>query len=99
MADLIDRDALMADIATSVVFSGRTSRNAEMRGANKIIDRIKAAPTVDAVELVRCKNCRKRHTWECAMHYESDDGKEQYGWENDNDFCSWAERKDGDGNG
>ena len=48
---------------------------------------------------VRCENCRKRHTWECAMHYESVDGEEQYGWENDNDFCSWGERKDGDGNG
>lgn len=54
---------------------------------------------IDAVEVVRCENCRKRHTWECAMHYESEDGKEQYGWENDNDFCSWGERKDGDGNG
>lgn len=50
--------------------------------------------TIDAVEVVRCKDCRKRHTWECAMHYESDDGKEQYGWENDNDFCSWGERKE-----
>ena len=53
----------------------------------------------DFLPVVRCKNCRKRHTWECAMHYESDDGEEQYGWEDDNDFCSWGERKDGDGNG
>ena len=57
---------------------------------------LETAQTIDAVEVVRCKNCRKRHTWECAMHYESEDGKEQYGWENDNDFCSWGERKDGD---
>ena len=60
---------------------------------------LETAQTVDAVPVVRCENCRKRHTWECAMHYESEDGKEQYGWENDNDFCSWGERKDGDGNG
>lgn len=61
MADLIYRDALLADIAESVVFSGRTSRNAEIRGANKIIDRIKAAPTVDAVEVVRCRDCIHYH--------------------------------------
>lgn len=60
---------------------------------------LETAQAIDAVEVVRCKNCRKRHTWECAMHYESEDGKEQYGWENDNDFCSWGERKDGDSNG
>lgn len=48
MADLIDRDALLADIAASVVFSGKNSRNAEIRGANKIIDRVKAAPTIEA---------------------------------------------------
>ena len=60
---------------------------------------LETAQDIGAVEVVRCKNCRKRHTWECAMHYESEDGKEQYGWENDNDFCSWGERKDGDGNG
>ena len=47
-ADLIDRDALLDDIAASVVFSGRQSRNAEIHGANKIIYRIKAAPTIDA---------------------------------------------------
>ena len=60
---------------------------------------LETAQTIDAVPVVRCENCRKRHTWECAMHYESDDDEEQYGWEDDNDFCSWGERKDGDGNG
>lgn len=60
---------------------------------------LETVQTSDALEVVRCEKCRKRHTWECAMHYESEDGKEQYGWENDNDFCSWGERKDGDGNG
>lgn len=48
MADLIDRAALFSDIDETVVISGRINTNAEMRGANKIIDRIKAAPTIDA---------------------------------------------------
>ncbi len=57
MADLIDRAALMADIESTVVFSGRELRNAEIRGANKVMDRIADAPTVDAVEVVRCSKC------------------------------------------
>lgn len=51
MADLIDRAALLADIDEAVVYSGRIGTNAEMRGANKIVDRIKAAKAVDAVEV------------------------------------------------
>ena len=87
MADLIDRKELRDALYESDAVT--------MKGV-KIINQF---PEVDAVPVVRCKNCRKRHTWECAMHYESDDGEEQYGWEDDNDFCSWGERKDGDGNG
>lgn len=49
---------------------------------------------IDCVHVVRCRNCRKRNTRECAMCYVSDDGKEKYGWENDNDFCSYGERKE-----
>lgn len=60
MADLIDRAALFADIDETVVYSGRIGTNAEMRGANKIINRIKAAPAVDAVEVVRCGECVMR---------------------------------------
>lgn len=32
--------------------------SAEIRGANKIADRIKAAPAVEAVEVVRCRDCK-----------------------------------------
>lgn len=45
--DLIDRKALSEDIEQSVVFSARSQKqNAEIRGAFKVYDRIKAAPTV-----------------------------------------------------
>lgn len=50
--DLISRRALLADIEESVVFSVKNGQpSAEIRGANKITDRIKAAPAVDAVAL------------------------------------------------
>ena len=87
MADLIDRKELRDALYEADAVT--------MQGV-KIINQF---PAVNAVEVVHCEKCRKRHTWECAMHYESEDGKEQYGWENDNDFCSWGERKDGDDNG
>ena len=83
MADLVDRKELRDTLYEADAVT--------MQGV-KIINQF---PAVNAVPVVRCEKCRKRHTWECAMHYESEDGKEQYGWENDNDFCSWGERKDG----
>lgn len=45
----IDADALLADVDETVIFSVRSEKkpNAEMRGANKVIDRIRCAPTAD----------------------------------------------------
>ena len=44
---LIDADALMEDIEQTVRFSCRDGvPSAEMRGANKVIDRIEVAPTL-----------------------------------------------------
>lgn len=49
MDDLIYQSALLADIEESVVFSVKAGQpSAEIRGANKITNRIKAAPAVDA---------------------------------------------------
>lgn len=60
MAEYIEREALMQDIGETVLFTVRKGTKLptpEMRGANKVIDRIKSAPTADVVEVVRCKNC------------------------------------------
>lgn len=48
---LIDFEALLLDIHESVVFSGRGPFNPEVRGAQKIINRIKEAPPVDPESL------------------------------------------------
>lgn len=53
------------------------------------------APAVDAVEVVRCKDCIYRGRENCSMYYDCDCG-EQHTWETDNDFCSYGERKDTD---
>ena len=52
MKEYIEREALLKDIEESVVFTVRDGRpSAEIRGANKIIDRIKSAPATDVVEV------------------------------------------------
>lgn len=62
-------------------------------------ERLEAAilniPAADVVPVVRCKDCRLRGREECAMFYRCECG-EQHTWETDNDFCSWAKRRDRD---
>lgn len=61
-------------------------------------DSLKNAPTVYAVEVVRCKEC---------LYYEKGKGYEPYcnhpthgiPYSNDDDFCSYGERKEGADNG
>lgn len=52
MAEYIERNALLEDISESVVHTVRVGYpSPEVRGANKVIDRIKAAPVADVVEV------------------------------------------------
>lgn len=50
MAEYIEREALLHDIEQSVVYTVRGKiTSAEMRGAHKIIERIKCAPVVEPI--------------------------------------------------
>lgn len=50
--EYIEREALLDDIDKTVLFDVRTKiRNLEIRGANKVINRIKAQPTADVQEV------------------------------------------------
>ena len=97
MPEYIEREALLQDISETVLFSvrgGAELPTPEMRGANKVIDRIKSAPTADVVEVVRCKDCEfikatkmsinKRPLRSCTLYK-----KPCY----DDDFCSRGVRK------
>lgn len=62
MAECIDREALLHDIEQSVVYTARGKiTSAEMRGARKIIERIKCAPAVEPIYIHEphnyCPNC------------------------------------------
>ena len=68
-------------------------------------DDIENAPTVDAVKVVRCRDCKWYMPGDLfkdimfCHRLKKDNGKPaKYNYCAD-DFCSYGERKDGDGNG
>ena len=64
-----------------------------------IIECLKQEPTVDAVEVVRCRDCK--HAWihPCGHVYCHRDGRNAYEMTfNLDSFCSYGERKEGDDN-
>ena len=72
---------------------GRCSKDvlpaAYCAGWNGLLGLIEKAPTVDAVVVTRCKDCRsynKPKTGWCEVHLDS---------EHPDDFCSYGKRKDG----
>ena len=60
---------------------------------------INAAPTVDAVEVIRCRECKHRGTDDCIFHIKGEPADEELLLKLDNDFCSYGERKEGADNG
>lgn len=104
MARLIDADNRIAETKNQYCigcdnYGGIRCRACWVDDAICLID---DAPTVDAAEVVRCRDCK---------HYKPQ--KKSAHWENranycnrvvtikvrPDDFCSYGERKDGDGNG
>lgn len=49
-------------------------------------------PAVNAVPVVRCRECKYHNKPPCPMRL-------SFNWTEDDDFCSYGERKDSDGNG
>ena len=68
MAEYIEREALLQDIGETVLFSVRGGvklPTPEMRGANKVIDRIKSVPTADVVEVRHGRWINDGEDWFC----------------------------------
>ena len=57
------------------------------------------ATTVDAVPVVRCRDCKHRGTDYCIFHIKGEPADEELLRKLDNDFCSYGERKGGADNG
>ena len=97
---LIDADRLNKPIyAEEDNITGSGMSYDEICGYNDGIDiawnKIDQAPTIDAVPVVRCKDCIRRYdTDECPMCFLIE-GK-YYEYTNENGFCNRGERKEGD---
>ena len=61
-----------------------------------ILDLVDSVPTVDAVPVVRCKDCTHYDLGVCLKIY-SDGSAHPEAWQprKPDDFCSYGERKDG----
>lgn len=83
---LIDADALLEDAAEACEDYG--GGYFEFGYSHK---QIEEAPTIDAVEVVRCKDCRHWHDDGYCNKWDNGPGHPEV-WEND--FCSFGERRE-----
>ena len=81
---LIDADALPVHKAYCVDEAG-WGANFYVVGKSDIDN----APTIDAVPVVRCKDCKHRYIAPCPMRL-------SFNRTNGNDFCSYGERRSDD---
>ena len=78
---LIDGDLLMKTVFNDVVLV-----DGEVKGVGLILaETVDKAPTIDAVEVVRCRDCKHRYS-DSWCEYVDDD---------DNFYCARGERKEG----
>lgn len=109
MAEYIEREALLkevADLKKSPWYNddyGFGTRQARHEGVDCVVDLcIKQAPTVDVVEVVRCKDCKHykfgKHFTDIKFCQRVPYYAEKGGLNtSDDDFCSYGERKCNDG--
>ena len=91
MTRLIDADALIEDIKSFWDWDSIDGITATTVLKQTISD-ISHAPTIEAVPVVRCKNCKHRYITGSTTHYYVCDFMDaEY---NDNGYCHHGERKD-----
>ena len=83
---LIDKDALLSDIERTIVESGCVNHEGE------IMDCVRYAPEVDAVQVVRCRECRYRELAKvnCKGYVICPASGMEI---TDDDYCSYGERR------
>lgn len=107
---LIDADALMRELMRTIntlqMMDDTESADKVMRGVHIVGNSIRSAPTINAVEVVRCRDCKHRYGDECPMRhvewvtYEDDGFIERDDIVHDNTqddgYCNFGEREDGE---
>ena len=84
---LIDANALREIYKKWIPQLANPEDNGDRRGVETCIAVLEDAPTIAAVEVVRCKDCKHRYS-DSWCEYVDDD---------DNFYCARGERKDGAG--
>ena len=57
-----------------------------------------SAKPIDAVPVVRCRDCKHRGTDDCIFHIKGEPADEELLLKLDNNFCSYGKRKEGSDN-
>ena len=96
-----------ADIADVVIIYDKSNELTQVSAIREYIERQKAFldkfPTIDAVPVVRCWECKHRYTENCPMYFHDSywhEGYEEYvddytDHTEDDYFCPKGERKEG----
>ena len=94
---LIDADAAVDAIADAAKkYDGYDScQNKIIQGFMEAQDALASVPTVDAVEVVRCKDCKYFRKGKPFSHECKKVGGGMF-YPNPNDFCSYGERREGE---
>ena len=90
---IIDADALKKSVPNTHVDIFENCRNCELLDDEQVKEFIDNAPAIDAVPVVRCKDCRWRDAEE--KHHCIDINRVF----DPMDFCSFGEREDNESNG
>lgn len=86
MDDLISRQEAIDALNRLCPYPGEWAVN----GLGLCKDAIANLPSIDAVQVVRCKDCKIRYTDRCGMF----DVEAEWEWAEDNGFCQYGERKE-----
>ncbi|MBS6715382.1 MAG: hypothetical protein KH231_07950 [Dialister sp.] len=89
----IDVYKSLAEIQGALASHGARKIMVDYDAAGMIEDCIENTPTIDAVPVVRCRECRHRYTMNCSMYYECSQCGGQWDWTTDDGFCDRGERK------
>ena len=96
---LIDADKLLEIYKKWIPQLLSEEDEGDRRGVETCIMVLEDMQTVDAVPVVRCRECKYRGTDDCIFHIKGEPADEELLLKLDNDFCSYGERKEGANNG
>lgn len=82
--------AIYKDVEPLEVMSYKCVNEDFDNGVKYVLEKLDALPTADAVEVVRCKDCKNRNSFFCPIEKESGTAH----WFEDEDYCSFGERKE-----